>query len=567
MSLFRQLDQQLTAPGQYFEIEEVAVDGRRMRNWKNAPASLREIFLAGTRFGDRIYLDYQGETLSFEQHRQRVTALAWRLQNDLGISAGDRVAIAMRNYPEWVVAFWALAAIGAVIVPVNAWLTSAELRHVLRDCGATLLFADSQRASAVLPWQHETAVRTLVVARATGLPAGTLDFASLSSPLDAPDRLPDVVIDADDAATIFYTSGTTGMPKGALGTQRNICSASFGAGYLALRALLRAGGSVDDMQRMAAQPQTGLLTVPLFHVTGCVGALLNLYSGGGRLLMMHKWEPGVALELIERERVNFFIGVPTMAWQLLDHPHVARFDLSSLRTIAYGGAPAAPELFRRLQQGIPGASASTGYGITETSSTIAAFAGADYGRHPDAAGAPLPVCELRFVDSRGEDVPAGGLGEIWVRGPGVVAGYWNAPEATAASFSDGWFHTGDLGRLDDDGLLHIVDRIKDMVIRGGENIHCAEIEAALLECPGVKAAAVIGVPHPRLGEEVAAVVQVDAPHAGVEARLREHMAQRLAAFKQPAHYWLRKDELPVSATGKVLKRELKKQIEAAKGSG
>lgn len=559
MTTFRELDQALTAPGQYFEVEERDVGQHRLRVWKNAPATLRDVFLAGQRFADRVYIEYRGEKLGYAEHTRQVVALAHALTGQFGIRRGDRVALAMRNYPEWAVTFWAVTAIGAVLVPVNAWLTERELRHVIGDCGARLLVADRQRAEAIAPWARETALEAIVVARGDGRPAGTRDFAELVRP-GAQSGLPAAQIGPDDDATIFYTSGTTGLPKGALGTHRNICSSVFAGGYMALRGLIRRGGSAEDMARMAQFPQTGLLAVPFFHVTGCVGGLLNMYAGGGRLLLLHKWDAGVALECIEKERVNFFVGVPTMAWQLLEQQSTARRELSSLNSIAYGGAPAAPELFRRLHELLPGVSPSTGYGITETTATVASFAAEDYGRHPDAAGAPLPVCELRFVDPDGRDVPPGALGEIWVRGPGVVKGYWNNPEATALSFQEGWFRTGDLGRMDGEGLVYIVDRIKDMIIRGGENVYCAEVEAALLECPGVHAAAVIGVPHTQLGEEVGAVLQVDAPDAATEARVRACVAGKLAAFKQPTRYWLRATALPVGATGKILKREIRQEV-------
>ena len=559
MTTFRELDAVLTAPGQYFEITAHDTGAYRMRAWKNAPATLRDVYLAGKAFKNRTYIQYQGEKLDYAEHARQVETLAHTLVNEFGIRRGDRIALAMRNYPEWAVSFWAVAAIGAVLVPVNAWLTERELRHVISDCGARVLLADQQRATAIAPWAHETALEAIVVARGDGSLGEARDFAELVAS-DAAHPLPMVDIGPDDNATIFYPSGTTGLPKGALGTHRNICSSAFGGGYMVLRALLRRGGSAEDMALMAQHPQTGLVSVPFFHVTGCVGALINMYSGGGRLVLMHKWNPEQALEMIEKERINFFVGVPTMAWQLLEHPSAAKRDLSSLNSIAFGGAPAAPELSRRLGESLPAAIPSTGYGITETTATVAAFAGPDYVQHPDSAGAPLPVCEFRYVDENGNDVATGELGEIWVRGPGVVKGYWNNPQATASSFTDGWFRTGDIGRTDAEGLVYIVDRLKDMIIRGGENVYCAEVEAALLECPGVRSAAVIGIPHPQLGEEVGAVLQVNDASAAQEAAIRACVADKLAGFKQPTHYWLRSGELPVGATGKILKRAIRQEI-------
>ncbi|HMV72275.1 MAG TPA: class I adenylate-forming enzyme family protein, partial [Pseudomonadales bacterium] len=551
MSSFRELDQALTAPGQYFEIEARDVGQRHLRVWKNAPRTLRDVFLAGQQFGDRVYIGYQGETLSYAEHARQVGALARALVSTFGIRQGDRVALAMRNYPEWPVAFWAVSTIGAVIVPVNAWLTERELRHVIGDCGARLLIADRQRAESVAPWMRETALEAIVVARGDGRLEGVHDFAELvRAGVDA--TLPAAEIGPDDDATIFYTSGTTGLPKGAVGTQRNICSSVFAGGYMVLRTLIRRGGKPEDMALMAQHPQTGLLTVPFFHVTGCVGGLINMYSGGGRLLLMHKWDPLVALELIERERVNFFVGVPTLAWQLLEHPEAGKHDLSSLNSIAFGGAAAAPELYRRLRDSLPNAAPSTGYGITETSATIAAFGGSDYGRRPDAAGAPLPVCEFRFVDSDGRDVASGALGEIWVRGQkvllqqGHVAGksLFQSPglkgKAIGSSYTDRWRSAH----------YHIFNGETYIIKAGGNRVSAKEIEDVVLEIAGAVETAVIGVPDEVLGEAIKAFV-VRCHATLTEEDVKGHLQRRLPAFKHPK--WVEfREELPKNQSGKIL---------------
>jgi long-chain acyl-CoA synthetase len=359
---------------------------------------------------------------------------------------------------------------------------------------------------------------------------------------------------------ILYTSGTTGRPKGAVLTHRNICNQVMSGKYLGVRSVLRAGGKLEDLARFGSVQQSALLPVPLFHVTGCVGVLVNMLAGGGKSVLMYKWDAERALDLIERERITMCPCVPTMAWQLAESPSLARRDLSSLLAISYGGAPAAPELMRRLRATFPTAQYSSGYGLTESATVVSNNAGADYVERPDSAGVALPICEVRVVDPAGRDVSRGELGEIWLRGPNVITGYWNRADENSKSFTEGWFHTGDVGRVDEDGFLYIVDRIKDMIIRGGENVYCSEIESALAEHPKVKAAAVIGLPHPVLGEEVGAVVQIDPADPVDAAELESFLKQRLAAFKVPSRIWFRHEPLPMSPAGKILKRELREQL-------
>jgi long-chain acyl-CoA synthetase len=306
--------------------------------------------------------------------------------------------------------------------------------------------------------------------------------------------------------------------------------------------------------------------VPLFHVTGCNVQFLPAFRSGRKLVMMHKWNPERALELIERERITSFGGVPSMVWQVLESPSFATRDTSSVKNVSYGGAPAAPELVRRIQKAFPSGTAGNGYGLTETSSVTTFNSGEDYLRHPDSVGPPVPVCDIRIVDAEGRELAPGELGEIWIRGPNVVRGYWNRPEDTRQSFGEGptlgWLRSGDIGRVDAEGFLYIVDRAKDMVIRGGENVYCVEVESVLYEHPAVMDAAVVGLPHQVLGEEVAAVVQLK-PGAEVGAAdLRDHVAARLAAFKVPVRIDLRSEPLPRNANGKILKKQLRDELAA-----
>ncbi len=601
---------QLTAPGQTFEMEEVDIFGVRTRVWKNCPPSLRTILELSRLHGDKVFLVYEDETTTFEEHFRQAATLANVLRDHYGVVKGDRVAIVMRNLPEWVVAFWATAACGAVVVPVNAWWQGSELEYALSDSGAKVAFVDTERLGRIRPHLDRLpGLQTVVVADehrggTAGSPQdgpgtasedaagpGTAGPGTASEGRAGPDAahgagggttivpfaealgtpaedvaLPDVGIEPEDDATIFYTSGTTGQPKGAVGTHRNICTNLMNLFFVNTRAGMRNSGAVADMSGPAQNAY--LLSVPLFHATGCHAILVANTASGGKLVMMHHWDAERALELIERERITIFGGVPAMVMQAIDSPDFSKRDTSSVRSIAYGGAPAPPDLVRRIKEHFPGGSASNGYGLTETSSVATMNMGGDYERKPDSVGPAVPVCDVAVVpdgfegDEPAPDLPSGPdvLGELWIKGPNVVRGYWNKPEETAKSFTRGWLHTGDIARIDEEGFIYIVDRAKDMVIRGGENVYCVEVESALFEHPAVADCAVIGVPHPVLGEEVGAAV-VLRPGASVTAdELSRYLRERLAAFKVPTHYWFRSAPLPRNPQGKVLKRDLRHEV-------
>ena len=566
---------QLTAPGQMWEVAEEFVDGRPTRVWKNCPPSLRSLLELSRGYGDRTFLVYEDDRLSFAEHFQMAASFAHALVERHGVRVGDRVAIAMRNFPEWVIAFWGAAAIGAVVVPLNAWWTGPELAYGLADSGSKVAVLDAERLERLageLVELRAGGLECCIVARpdederferaASLLASGEVEKMEslLAAYAEAEPTLPPAEISPDDNATIFYTSGTTGKPKGALGTQRNICTNLMSLGFVNARGNLTA--SREHLERTAdGDEQTAyLLTVPLFHATGCHAILVPTTTIGGKLVMMRRFNPERALELIERERVTIFGGVPTVAWQVIDSPDFEKRDTSSVRAVAYGGAPAPPELLRKIREHFPAGSASNGYGLTETSSVTSLNSGEDYFAKPDSVGPPVPVVEVRVVGPDGEDVPTGEVGELWIKGPNVVRGYWNKPEATALSFSDGWLRSGDVARLDEEGFIYIVDRAKDMVIRGGENVYSAEVEAAIFEHPAVADAAVIGVPHEVLGEEVGAVVVVRPGCALTADELRAHVGERLAAFKVPAHVFFYEGELPRNPAGKVLKRELRTEV-------
>ncbi|WP_449062820.1 class I adenylate-forming enzyme family protein [Planomonospora algeriensis] len=544
-----QVQAQLTGPGQLFEMEEVPGHGGTVRTWKHAPGHFRALLETSRFHGDKVFLVYEDERITYEEHFRRAATLARRLVEEYGVGKGDRVAIAMRNYPEWVVSFSAVLAAGAIAVPLNAWWTTQELEFGLSDSGAKVLIADGERAGKLAG----TAV-PMIVTRGEA-PEGTRSFADVLGAVEADVTLPPVELSPEDPATIFYTSGTTGVPKGALGSHRNVGQSPLTVAYSLLRAVVRAG---KDPAEAAGQRRITLLTVPLFHVTGCFAVMTTTMFTGGGLVLMYKWDAERALELIEREKVTVFSGVPTNVWQLLSHPDLDKYDVSSLTSLGYGGAPAPPKLLERITEQLPSRAPSNGYGMTETTALAINNSGQDYAAKPDSIGLPMPVVEVKIADPLGDELPAGEVGELCLRGPNVILGYWNRPEATAETFVGGWLHTGDLARVDSDGFVYIVDRAKDMVIRGGENVYCAEVEAALFEHPEVDDAAVIGIPHDELGEEVGAVVRLKSPVAPEE--LQAFLRERIAAFKVPVRFWIREAELPRNPGGKILKTHLRKEV-------
>jgi long-chain acyl-CoA synthetase len=551
----------LTAPGMPFEMETVDVLGVPIRAWKNAPPSLRAI-LELSRAHDGEFLVYEDERITFAEHYQAVAHLATLLVERYGVHKGDRVAIVMRNLPEWSIAFWAAAAVGAVVVPLNGWWTAPEISYGLTDSGAAVAFLDRQRYERLADVLPDLDLRAIVVGADTGADTGRTTLAGAErwedvvGEVPATATLPEVEIAPEDLATIFYTSGTTGRPKGALGTHRNICGNLLSLMFASFRAKLRAGEDIG------APPvhNTYLLSVPFFHATGCHSILVANLAAGGTLVIMQRWDAERALELIERERVTVFGGVPTMVWQVLQSPSLPSRDISSVQSISYGVAPAAPELVRRIAELFPGRTPGNGYGLTETSSVTTMNSGVDYQAKPESVGVPVPVCDVRLVDELGADVPPGEVGELWIQGPNIVVGYWGNEEATRTAFGDRWFKSGDLARIDDEGFVYIVDRAKDMLIRGGENVYCVEVEAALFEHPDVADAGVIGIPHDQLGEEVGAVVVLRPGATVTVPELQAHVAARLAAFKVPAHVFVRDQPLPRNPAGKLLKREIREEV-------
>jgi len=550
----------LTAPGGPFALGRAEIRGQTFSVFENTPPSLRAVFDSARARGDEIFLVYEDERWSFADVMARVDEIAHLLATRYGVKPGDRVAIGMRNYPEWIASFAAITGMGAIAVCLNAWWTPDEIAYGLEDSGSVVLVADRERALRAAPVLEKLGVRC-VVARPGDepLPAGLDRLQDVLEPGAAPSPTP---IDPQDDAMILYTSGTTGHPKGAVSTHHAVLSA-----LLAFACRAAANPLISPPAEPHPYAPSFILVVPLFHVTGLVPVMLSCFANGFKLVMMYKWIPERALELIERERVTNFVGVPTMSWDLLESQDFGRRDTSSLASVGGGGAPAPPELVQRIEKGFRRGRPGIGYGMTETNAYGPQNAGDDYLKRPRSTGRTVPTVELRVTDPEGREVPRGEIGEIWFRGPNLIRGYWNKPEATAETIVDGWLRSGDLGRMDAEGFLYVEDRVKDMVLRGGENVYCAEIEAVLYEHPAVYEAAVFGLPHERLGEEVAAAVL---PREGVALgaeELQQHIAARLAAFKVPTVIEIADRQLPRNASGKIMKRELRDELAERMGRG
>ncbi|MCF2532613.1 class I adenylate-forming enzyme family protein [Yinghuangia soli] len=565
----------LTAPESVYAIAHTRPGEPSWREFPAAPPTLRAVFEGTAAYPDRDALVHQDGRITYAEQLRLVGHLARHLAEDLGVRHGDRVAVAMRNHPEWPLAFWATQVLGAVCVPLNAWGTADELVYALADSGSTVLVADGERADVLAGAETGKALPDAVGAVLVAHPEGPLGgrMTDLSAALRAwtgPCPLPDARIAPDDDATIMYTSGTTGRPKGAVGTHRNHTTNLHTMQLLQAVQLARAGvppemltgGMPAFLDAMPDLPrQSALQTYPFFHIAGLV-ALYASAAQGAKLSLMRRWDTERALQLIETERVTSASMVPTLLRRLLESPLRSKYDLSSLLTLGAGGAPVPPDLIDEVgRMSDRAVSPLNGYGTTETTAIVVANSGAEYYDHPDSVGRAVPVVDVAVVDpATGREVGTGETGEIRFRGPHVVRGYWNRPAETEESFPDGWFRTGDLGHVDADGLVYVVDRLKDVIIRGGENVYSAEVEAVLFEHPAVADVAVVGVPHRELGEEVAAVVETQPGTAVTAAELRGHVARRLAAFKVPTTIRFSDRPLPRNAVGKVLKRELRDML-------
>ena len=560
---------ELTGPEGPFAWSVQEVRGVPTRVYDQAPPNMALVWAASIAYAENEYLIYGEERMTYGQAHTQVDALASYLTS-VGVGHGDRVALSMRNYPEWALAYWATLKIGAAVVGMNAWWTGAEMEFGLADSAPKALIVDEERLKRVEPelegLRKNSSLHVIGVRVQGELPENSIHWEdAIEKASDLPSA-PEIDISPEDDVCIFYTSGTTGRPKGAALTHRGAVSNLLNLGFwnamtvTAGMKAVAAGETPAGADKQAGESNPGsVLAVPLFHVTGCNCCLHPVTAQGGRLILMYRWDAGVALELIEKERPSTFTGVPTMARELINHPDFETRDTSSLSHLGGGGAAVQPDLVHKIEKKIDGRP-STGYGLTEVNGVIAMNSAHFFTAKPESTGPVVPILESRIVSEDGEDQEAGQLGELWVRGGNVFRGYLNRPEANEEILTDGWFHTGDIGYLDDDGFLFLVDRAKDMVLRGGENVYSAEVEAAIYEHPSVAEAAVFAVPDERLGEAVGVAI-VKLPGAQLTAEeLQNHVRTLIASFKVPEHIWFSEEPLPRNANGKFLKRELRETL-------
>ena len=546
---------QLTKPGGDFELVSQRVQtGDVCRVVKRAPASIVELLLGTHRFADLEYIAYQGETYTFGDIIRQTANLAVALDR-MGVRRGDRVAVCMRNCPEWPAAFFAPIALGAVTVSLNGWWSGEEIEYGLNDTGATVLIADQQRLERVRQGLSALGVQAIAVRCGPESAGSAVTWEQVQNGGQGADLYP-VANYPDDDCLMLYTSGSTAGPKAAVSTHRNIWHAILGW-EIENRAQARLRGEAVPDEPFAVQRRM-LVTIPFFHVTACHTCMLSALRFGRRLTVMYKWNAEEALEIIDRDQITHFLSVPTVTGDLVRTAAARGRTLPSLLVVGGGGSHRPVKQVTAIPEVLDQAQPSTGWGMTETNAIGTQIAAQDYLRLPTSSGRCSVLMDIKIVDPESEEeLPAGETGELLIRGTPVVRGYWNKPEATASAFRHGWFKTGDLAYIDREEFVHFVDRIKDIVIRGGENISCLKVEDALHHCAGVSEAIAFGIPDERMGEELAAVVvPQDGARLDSESIKRE-LEQHVGHFEVPARIVVRESPLPRIATGKFAKRKVR----------
>ena len=548
---------EVTAPGKPYETRPETIRGVDFTVFANAPSNLRDLYVSGLAHAEKDFYIYEDERYTYQDMWDQAARCANRLKERC-VEPGDRVGIAFRNYPEWIAAFMGITSMGGVAVAMNAWWSGEELLYGIEDSGLKLLFTDIERTERLVPYLDRLGIQLVAIRHShDGLPTWEEFVDGASTEMPMPDIAP------EDSATILYTSGSTAHPKGVLSTHRAIGNALLGwecGGAIAMAMNPQMGAAVGRAAPPPQDPPSIILTVPLFHVTGLVVQMLSSFRRGRKVVGMYKWDVEEALRIIQDERITEFNGVPTMAWELVQAPNRGKYDLSSLKSAGGGGAPMAPEHARQIDKTIAKGAPGTGWGMTETQGLATTIGGPAFLQRPRSCGRAVPpIVKVKAVKDDGTDAAPLETGELWIWGVQNFSEYWNKPDATAESLTDGWVHTGDIGHLDEEGYVFITDREKDMVLRGGENIGCQEVEAVLYEHPSILEAAVFGVPDERLGETVATVVVVRPGMALTVEDVQAFAAEHLARFKVPDHVWLRTERLPRIASEKIFKRGLREE--------
>ncbi|MBL5978426.1 acyl--CoA ligase [Comamonas sp. NyZ500] len=550
----RNIRAQLTSQGAPFEVQQVTLsDGRSVAAYRNAFQNLAQVIDAGRVHGAAEFMVYGEDRWTFDRFFAAADALASRLQKQCGIKPGDRVAIAMRNRPEWAVAFAAIALLGAVPVPLNSFGLSSELMANLEDTRPVMLICDADRHARISQAIAQTAIKVVVVDGE----GGDISWSELTA--GGHDGFVSPQLSTDEPALILFTSGATSRAKGVESTHRAVCQGIFNIDFIGAVAAMTSPDAIAAIMARQLQP-TILSAVPLFHVSGLHAQLLVSLRHGRRLIFVHRWEPEKAAELIRKEKVTQFNGAPSMVQQLIGLPGFEQPESSgNLSGVGFGGAGLHPRLIDEVLAKFKGRMSGIGFGLTESNGVCAGSSGRMFEAHPRSSGVLSPIIEVRIADLDGTALPIGEPGEVWLRGVTLMERYCGDAEATAKAMQGGWFHTGDIGVLDDEGFLTIVDRIKDVINRSGEKIAAAEVEACLLQHEALEEAAVFSMPHEVTGEQVVAVVVGKTGSQVTPELLREFVAQRLAGYKVPSRIVVRAEPLPRNPAGKMLKASIRKE--------
>jgi len=545
----------LLGVGGRFELTQANIRGVELPVFATAPNHLRDLYINALDHADETFFVYHDERYSFAKAWETAQQVMRGL-HALGVEPGDRVGIALRNYPEWVFAFMGITSMGAVVVAMNAWWTGEEMKFGIEDSGLRTLFVDRERLEHISPYLDELSLNAIAIRTDHVSGSGVCKWDEFIASRKS--DIPEVNIEPDQHATILYTSGSTAKPKGVVSSHRAIIHSLLG--WEASAALARAIAGREPRPQML-QPSM-ILTVPLFHVTGLNGQLLPSFRNGRKVVGMYKWDAEKALGIIQQEKITHFSGVPTMAYELVNSPSYDEYDVSSLRSIGGGGAAMTPRHSQLIEERTKNrVRASAAYAMTETNGLSASNAGDNLKERPNSCGkALLPLVEIRIMDRSGNELPRGETGEIWIRGPMNFTCYWKRPEDTADTLVNGWVKSGDLGHMDSDDFIYITDREKDMIIRGGENIGCQEVEAVIYGHPDVFECAVFGVPDERLGETVAVALMIKAGAMLTQGDIQSHVAEHLARFKVPEYVWIHSEQLPRTASGKIFKRGIRDQF-------
>lgn len=550
--------QQLTSEGAPWAITEKTLNGVSYPVFSQTPDTMKALLDAGRVHGDKSFLVYENEHYSFNDFYRISDAIAHQLVERFKVKQSDRIAIAMRNYPEWMMAYCAIVSLGAIAVPLNSWGKAEDLQYGLSDSGASVVFCDQQRYEAIAGFAQETDLQCVLTRQDDSFDLSPAHLSSWQELVVAGEgqSVSWFNCDSEDPVMIMYTSGTTGNPKGALSCHRAIIQAIFCFEFQGTASAMANEATIVKMMESGFEAAS-LLAVPLFHVSGLHACFMLSLRGGRKIVMMYKWDPGQALSLIEEHRITIFSGAPSMVIDMLEHPDFEQRDTRSLLSIGAGGAATPERMRKQVYAKVEDAYMGAGYGLTETNAICASCTGGAYRYKPTSAGTVAPIVQVQTRDEDGKVLAQGERGELWVKSPTNVNGYWNRADATAESFVDGWFASGDIGYVDEEGFVFVVDRLKDVIIRGGENISSGEVESCILNHSAVHEVAAFGYPHDTLGEEVAVVIHPQETEQTDKEAIQSWVKQHLAGFKVPSHVFISKEPLPRNPSGKVLKQQLK----------